>query len=197
MTHRRSYECFIAIKGTHFLYFIIGIRWRSLHETRIIFIKWFLADLIKLFINDIFEPAHKTTVLITSATSEGSGKLDKNALIRKWYNRIPYPALNTKRERDTYNYRGTKIKTVQLKSQRDSSFQSDGHKAILNKFRQTDSGRMLTIRINHNRSIALERPAINYWWLKPILRCSNLNRSSAVVHIHIEVVRSAWMTSTY
>ena len=30
-------------------------------------------------------------------------KVDKKAMIRNRYNRIPYPALNTKRERDTYN----------------------------------------------------------------------------------------------
>ena len=30
-------------------------------------------------------------------------KLDKKATIRNWYNRIPHPALNTKRESDTYN----------------------------------------------------------------------------------------------
>ena len=30
-------------------------------------------------------------------------KVDKMATIRNRYNRIPYPALETKRERDTYN----------------------------------------------------------------------------------------------
>ena len=50
-------------------------------------------------------------------------KVDKKAMIRNWieYNRILYPALNTKRERDTYNEDGTKIKTAQVKSQGDSS----------------------------------------------------------------------------
>ena len=32
-----------------------------------------------------------------------SWKVDKKAMITNRYNRIPYPALNTKRERDTYN----------------------------------------------------------------------------------------------
>ena len=32
-----------------------------------------------------------------------SNKVDKKAMIRNRYNRIPHPALNTKRERDTYN----------------------------------------------------------------------------------------------
>ena len=45
-------------------------------------------------------------------------------------NRVPYPAPNTK-----INGKETraKIKTTQAKSQRDSSFPADGHKAILNK----------------------------------------------------------------
>ena len=54
-------------------------------------------------------------------------------MIRDRYNRIPHPALNTTRERDTYNQKGTKIKTAQVKSQGGSSFPTDGHKAILNK----------------------------------------------------------------
>ena len=32
-----------------------------------------------------------------------SEKVDKKAMIRNRYNRIPHPVLNTKRERDTYN----------------------------------------------------------------------------------------------
>ena len=31
------------------------------------------------------------------------GKVDKKAMIRNRYNQIPYPALNTKWERDTYD----------------------------------------------------------------------------------------------
>ena len=53
-------------------------------------------------------------------------------MIRNRYNQIPHPALNTKQERYTYNLDGTKIKTAQAKSQGDSSFPTDGHKAILN-----------------------------------------------------------------
>ena len=30
-------------------------------------------------------------------------KVDKKAMIRNRYNRIPHPVLNTERERDTYN----------------------------------------------------------------------------------------------
>ena len=60
-------------------------------------------------------------------------KVGEKAMIRNRYDRIPYPALNTKRERDTYNLDGTKIKTAQVKCQGDSSFPTDGHKAILNK----------------------------------------------------------------
>ena len=34
---------------------------------------------------------------------ENSHKVDKKAMIRNRYNRIIHPALNTKRERDSYN----------------------------------------------------------------------------------------------
>ena len=58
------------------------------------------------------------------------------------------------------------------------------YKAILNKMkRQTESGRTLTLKINHNRSTALERSAkitgfggggggVCVWggWFKPVLR---------------------------
>ena len=60
-------------------------------------------------------------------------KVDKKAMIKNRYNRISHPALNTKRERDTYNLDGTKIKTAQVKSQEDSFFPTDVHKAILNE----------------------------------------------------------------
>ena len=60
-------------------------------------------------------------------------KVYKKAMIRNRYNQIPYPALNTKRERDTYNLDGTKIKTAQVKRQGDRSFPTDGHNASLNK----------------------------------------------------------------
>ena len=39
-------------------------------------------------------------------------------MIRNRYNRIPYTALSTKRERETYNLDDNKIKTAQVKSQR-------------------------------------------------------------------------------
>ena len=54
-------------------------------------------------------------------------------MIRNRYNRIPHPALNIERERVTYNYDDTEIKTAKVKSQGDSSFPTDGQKAILNK----------------------------------------------------------------
>ena len=88
-----------------------------------------------------------------------------------------------------------------MKSQRDSSFPADGHKVIQIKWtiskRPTESERTLTIRINHNRSTTLERSVINYWGgVKPVLRALNLALGSAVVHIHIQVFRFAWRTST-
>ena len=58
------------------------------------------------------------------------------AMIRNRYNRIPYPALNTKREKNIYNLDDIKIKIAQVKSQVDSSFPTDGHKAILKKIEQ-------------------------------------------------------------
>ena len=50
-------------------------------------------------------------------------EVHKKAMIRDRYNRIPHPALNTKRERDTHNQVGTKTKTAQAKRQGDSSFE--------------------------------------------------------------------------
>ena len=81
-------------------------------------------------------------------------------------------------------FRRHKIKT----SQEDSSFPADGQQTILNKWtksqRQTESGRTLTIRINHNRSTSSERSVINDSGFKPGLRAHNLALESAVVHKH-------------
>ena len=140
----------------------------------------------------------------------GNGDLssvDKKATIRN--RTIGFHTLS-----QTLNGKGTRttkrIKTTQVKSQVNSSFSADGHKAILNKMnksqrlvqlvnrrkvrclsfrrvavqrktdgdtpsnqRQTEGGRILTIRINHNSSTALERSLINYWGLKPVLRARN------------------------
>ena len=46
----------------------------------------------------------------------------KLAMVRNRYNRIPHPALNTKRERVPYNLDGTKIKITPVKSQEDQFF---------------------------------------------------------------------------
>ena len=56
-------------------------------------------------------------------------KVDKKAMIKNRYNPISYLAPTSKRERDTYSLDDTKIKTAQVKSQGDSSFPTDGHKA--------------------------------------------------------------------
>ena len=103
-------------------------------------------------------------------------------MIRNRYNRIPHPVLNTKRERDPYNYDGTKQKQHKWKAKGTALSQQMATR--LSKInwtvsqRQTESGRTLTIRINHNISIALERSVINYLagggLLKPVLRSSNL-----------------------
>ena len=94
--------------------------------------------------------AHLLTFCFKSkSVGNNTWKVDKKAIIRNRNNRIPYPALNTKPERDSYNLDGTKIKTAQVKSQGDSSFPTDGHKAILNK--KTNRKRTLTIRINRTK----------------------------------------------
>ena len=41
--------------------------------------------------------------LIEKCSECHNHKVDKKGMIRNRYNRIPYPALNTKREKDTYN----------------------------------------------------------------------------------------------
>ena len=73
--------------------------------------------------------------------------------------------------------------------------------------RQTESGRTLTIRINHSRSTALERSAnITGWgerWLKPVLRWKKKkkkqkNNNSPLVllcFVKIQGIRFAWRIS--
>ena len=126
-------------------------------------------------------------------------KVDKKAMIRKQYKRIPHPALNTKRERDTYNYDGTKIKTAHGQNPR-----ADGHKAILNKLNsKSKTNRKRTIRINHNRSIALERSVINSWkrggaagaGLKAVLRCNNLALGGSRLYRFLIVAFSSTLES--
>ena len=59
--------------------------------------------------------------------------------------------------------------------------------------RQTESGRTLTIRIYHNRSIVLERSVINYWGLiNRFYIATTFALASNMIHKH---TRSAWMTS--
>ena len=59
-----------------------------------------------------------------------------------------------------------------MKSQGDSSFPADGHKAILNKMNnKSKTNRKRTNidnRINHNRSTAPEWSVINFWWGKTL-----------------------------
>ena len=128
-------------------------------------------------------------------------------MIRNRYNRIPYPAR-------TPNGKGTPTIKMALKlKQHKRKAKGTAHSqqmairlSLINRTvsqRQTEIGRTLTIRINHNRSIALECSVINYWGrragggqrggrgLNRFLRCSNLALGSVVVNIHIEVVRSA------
>ena len=81
-------------------------------------------------------------------------KLDEKATLRNRYNPISHPTLDTKWERKPYNLDGI------YKNSKSRNPRGDGHQAILNRMkRQTQSGRTLTIRINHKRSTALERSA--------------------------------------
>ena len=93
------------------------------------------------------------------------GTTGDDAMIRNRHNQIPYPAEDTKRERNTNNLDGIKFKTTRTKGQDDNSFPADDNWAILNKprknHRQTACGRTMAIRINHNRSTALERSVFN------------------------------------
>ena len=121
-------------------------------------------------------------------------------MIRNRYNRIPHPALNTNRERDTYNQDGTKIKTAQVKSQGDSSFPTDGHKAILNKLNSKRANIDNRNKPEQKHRTGTVSNKSGWGWgvggLKPVLRCNNLTLGSAVGHIHIDV-RSARRISTY
>ena len=84
----------------------------------------------------------RKTVLVISRSFSAhflrSRIVDKKEMIRNRYNRIPCPKHQTGKGHLNFdgtngNFDGTKIKTAQEKSQEDSSFPTDGHKAILNK----------------------------------------------------------------
>ena len=64
-------------------------------------------------------------------------KEDEKAMISNRYNRTPHAATDTKRERNTYNQDGIKIKSIRAESQEDSSFPADDHRDILNKMNKT------------------------------------------------------------
>ena len=91
------------------------------------------------------------------------------------------------------------IKQVQTESQKDGSFPTDGHPAILNKKRikiddKQKSGQIMTMRINHNRRTALGRSIIYDWRTKTgFLQRATLALGS-VVHHYITVCNEslAW-----
>ena len=71
------------------------------------------------------------------------------------------------------------IKTAKNKNSKSRKTRGDGQQAILNRMkRQTERRRTFSIRINHNRSTAVERSAKTGWsrrgggggGLKPVLR---------------------------
>ena len=81
-----------------------------------------------------------------------------------------------------------------MKSQRDSSFPADGHKAILNKMNnKSKTNRKRTNIDNYNKpqqklSLATVSNKL-FGGLNQVLRALKLALGSAVVHIHIQVVR--------
>ena len=54
-------------------------------------------------IHQLFSPCEDLAIQFKHEISHSYCKEDKKAMIRNRYSRIPHPALNTKRERDTYN----------------------------------------------------------------------------------------------
>ena len=78
-------------------------------------------------------------------------------------------------------FRQHKIKKQQEQKDKKttSSFPEDGHQN-----EQTESGRTMTININHNRSTTLERSVTNYSGRKPVLRAHNPGPRSAAVNKH-------------
>ena len=98
-------------------------------------------------------------------------------MIRNRYKWLPHPALDIKLERNTYSLDGVKENSKSRKPR------ADGHQAILNKItkshRQSESGRTIIIRINHNRSIALEQSAVNYWGASTGFTCAQPSPCSA------------------
>ena len=75
-------------------------------------------------------------------------------MVRNRYNRIPLPAADTKRERNTRRH---KEKQHKRKAKR-----ADGHQAMLNKTdKKSKTNRKRTNNDNY-RNIALERSIINY-----------------------------------
>ena len=87
---------------------------------------------------------------------------------------------------------------AQAKSQGDSSFPTQGHSAILNKLNsKSKTHRKRTTIDNKNKPQQKHRIGVCVGGggggggegLKPVLRSNNLILGSAVVHIHIEVVR--------
>ena len=95
----------------------------------------------------------------------------EKAMIRNRYNKIStsFPRHHTGKE-----YK--QLRRHKVKRQRTSSFQAHDHQAILNnmnkKLRQTESGRTMTIRINHNSNTALERSVTIYWNAQPGSTCT-------------------------
>ena len=60
-------------------------------------------------------------------------KVDKKAMLRNRYNRIPHPTPNTKRERDTHNQNGTKTRKQHKRKAKGTFSPTDDHKATPNK----------------------------------------------------------------
>ena len=110
-------------------------------------------------------------------------KVDKKAMIVNRYNSTSFPIHHTGNEHK--QLRRHKVKQHKQKSKRSALSQQIFTRLsyTTNSQRLTGSGRTMTIKINHNRSTALERSVINNWrWgLKPVLH----SLDSVVVHEHM------------
>ena len=91
--------------------------------------------------------------------------VDEKTMIRNRYNRIPNPSSDTIRERNTNKSRRHKNNST-IGKPKGQLFLSRCLRGYLKHneqiLRLTESGRTNTIRINHNRSTALEPSVINY-----------------------------------
>ena len=109
-------------------------------------------------------------------------------MIRNRYSRIPHPVLNTngkgtRTTKMTLNKNNTKQKGQLFPSRWPQGYPKKNEQLV-----KLESGRTLTIRINHNRSTAFEWSVINYGGgvgaLNRVYAHAALALSSTVVHTY-------------